>query len=773
MNKIIKHNLWLTVYLSLLLPVLAAAQQAKLISINMAGTMGVGGFQSVDRVPASADGRYVLFASIATGITQESDTNGNIDVFLRDTITNTTRLVSASTAGNSTGNNLSEPGSISADGRYVAFSSTATDLVAQTVPAGGAAYVRDMQTNMTRVISLNAVGGVGHGDLPFISANGQFVVFRSFNQLMPPDNNVFWDVYIHNLQAGTTRLVSINAAGNGTGDNNALSAQSQRVVSDDGRYVVFQSIATNFSTIPNTGALRSQVHVRDMQLGVNIPVSLNPDQTVFGNNHSEAPNISANGRYVSFQSAASNIVAGDTNNASDVFQRDLQTGITARVSFNSGGTGGTFSSGGARMTPDGRYTAFVSSASLLPNDTQPGTTDVYVYDRQTATNRLVSVNLNGIGGGGSGAATISDDGRFVAFPSSGGTFAAFDIQTGTGVYVRDLQTGRTSLLSRNQFSAVRNADTTQFVTISSDGKSVAFAKSGTSSIVPQPIGVGGFQIYQTRVSFLAGNDFSGDGRAELAVFRPSDGNWYTQNLVNSTFTTTKWGQSGDRITPGDYDGDRKFDFAVFRSGIWYILRSSDNSFSTTFFGLTGDATVPGDYDGDGATDIAVFRDGIWYYLESGTGSQPRAFNWGITGDLPVPGDYDRDATTDFAVFRGGTWFIRDSNTGAFRAVNFGLGADKPVQADYDGDLRTDIAVFRNGTWFFILSTTGQFRATQWGLSSDLPVPSNYFGIPSDAASKLGVYRNGTWFLVSLQNNSMQTHQFGLAGDIPIPNANVP
>lgn len=761
----------ITLFFILIMPALLVAQQARLISIDPAGTTGVGATSSLTGLSASADGRFVVFASSSAGVTPDTDTNGNFDVFVRDTALNTTELVSVSTAGNSTGNNASEGGSISADGRYVVFFSSASDLVGQAVPAGPAVYMRDLQANVTTPISLTAAGAIGSGDLPIISANGLFVVFRSTQQLLPLDTNIFNDVYVRDMQNGITKLVSVNAAGTGSGDEASLhsAAATNNIISDDGRYVVFQSGSSNMSILTNPPP-RAQIYRRDLQLGITKHISVNPDETAMGNNHSEAPSMSRDGRYIAYYSDANNLTAADTNNSTDVFLRDLDANTTTRVSTNNGGAGGSGNSLSSRITPDGRYTVFTSVASLLPNDTLPGTADIYVYDRVSGTNRLASVNLSGVGAGGANTATISSDGRYVAFNSMAPNLVTFDNQVTTAVFVRDLATGRTALMSRQNNQARRNLDTAQFPTISADGRSVVYQISGNPSIVPQT--TSGSQTYQTKVAFLAGSDFSGDGRAELAVFRPSDGVWYTLDQSGGAFNATGWGQSGDRIVPGDYDGDRKIDHAVFRGGNWFILGSASGSFVSVNFGLTTDVPVPADYDGDGATDIAVFRDGVWHMLESGSGGY-RNFQWGAAGDLPVTGDYDRDGRTDLAVFRGGFWYILQSESGTFRSVQFGIAGDKPVQADYDGDLRTDLAVFRGGIWYFLLSINGQFRAVQWGLAGDRPVPANYFGTPTDAAFKLGVYRDGNWFTQSLQNASVQTYNFGLGSDTPVPSAFIP
>ncbi|MHB8882840.1 MAG: FG-GAP-like repeat-containing protein [Thermodesulfovibrionales bacterium] len=285
------------------------------------------------------------------------------------------------------------------------------------------------------------------------------------------------------------------------------------------------------------------------------------------------------------------------------------------------------------------------------------------------------------------------------------------------------------------------------------------------------------------VDFLPGviakqNDFDGDGKTDVAVWRPSDGNWWIIRSSDGVTTATAWGTVGDIPVSGDFDGDGKTDIAVWRAsdGNWWVLRSSDGVTAATAWGTgilfpDSDIPVPGDYDGDGKTDYAVWRpsDGNWWVIRSSDGVAT-ATSWGAPTDLPVPGDYDGDGRSDYAVWRpsDGNWWVIRSSDGVATATSWGASTDLPVSGDYDGDGKTDLAVWRpsDGNWWILRSTDGTIAAIPLGTPTDIPVTGDYDG---DGRTDLGVWRSadGTWSIIGSALGATLVEPWGATGDIPI------
>ncbi|MBS1797173.1 MAG: hypothetical protein JSS81_25320 [Acidobacteria bacterium] len=274
----------------------------------------------------------------------------------------------------------------------------------------------------------------------------------------------------------------------------------------------------------------------------------------------------------------------------------------------------------------------------------------------------------------------------------------------------------------------------------------------------------------------SGGEIYYDEAADITVFRPSNGVWYSLDSRDGTFRAFQFGVNGDTPAPADYDGDGRTDYAVARSAgglkTWYIRNSFDGSYRIVQWGIAEDRLVPGDYDDDGRADLGVFRPstGVWYILRSSDG-QLTIRQFGLTGDVPVLGDFKGTGDgTDIAVFRpsNGTWYIFDGVNTIF--APFGASGDKPVPADYDLDGRTDLAVYRpsNGTWYYLASRSDQFAAVQWGLPGDVPMPGDYDNNSNDLAD-FTVFRpsDNTWYVLRSEGTVTQFTKFGASGDIPV------
>ncbi|MFJ4264868.1 S-layer homology domain-containing protein [Paenarthrobacter nicotinovorans] len=401
-----------------------------LVNLTPGGTTGV----DQPTIPAvSADGRFVAFVSASADLAHGIDVNGAEDVFVKDMQTGVTRLVSATASGGS-GNGKSGEPSISADGRYVAFSSRATDLVPEDSSRLTDVFVRDMVTGTTKLVSGTPAGTAGDGNSigPSISGDGQAIAFTSTaKNLVDGSANGSSDVFVRDMTTQTTRLVSVTTAGvvgNGWSSDASISA--------DGNFVAFSSFSDNLAA-GDSAAAYSDVFVRDLMRGTTKLVSATPSGSV-ANDASYVPSISGDGRFVAFSSYASDLDTDEPTEArgtNDVFVRDTETGTTQLVSVNPKSGQSNDWSHSPDISSDGRFVSYISTGLNMVTGATTTAEDVYVRDMRTGSTRLATVTASGepvdewfI------QQSISDDARYVVFSSFGTDFLPAGQPAGLGIF---------------------------------------------------------------------------------------------------------------------------------------------------------------------------------------------------------------------------------------------------------------------------------------------------------------------------------------------------
>jgi WD40 repeat protein len=464
----------------------------------------------------------------------------------------TTERVSVDSFGNEASNDSFAP-VVCANGRYVAFHSWASNLVSGDTNSQKDVFVHDRLTGITERVSVASTGVEGNdwSICPSFSEDGQLVAFSSMaTNLVPGDTNGREDVFVHDRRTGKTERVSVSTSG---GEGGSWSQAAS--LSADGRFVAFESRARNL--VPGDTNMSFDIFVHDRQTGVTERVSKNSSGTQ-GNDVSYQPSISKHGRYVSFQSSADNLVAGDTNRKYDVFVHDRQTGLTERVSVDSSGAEGNETSTQSSISADGRMVAFLSAANnLVPGDTN-GVLDFFVHDRLTGVTERVNMSSNGMqANDGSGLLTsipmsmISANGQHVVFESLASNLVPGDTGTSLDVFVHDRQTGVTERVSVNSLGIEGNGESGG-ATISANGRYVSFQSEAGNLVLGD---VGGHQdiFVHDRWSGRGQNSIYLAAPTTAPVGAPIDFNWQSTR-GNSHY----WLLYSQNMNGGRKDG-HKFD----------------------------------------------------------------------------------------------------------------------------------------------------------------------------------------------------------------------
>ncbi len=448
-------------------------EQTKRVSLD---SNGVQGNSSSFFPKISGDGKFVVFESYASNLSL-NDTNNKPDIFIHNLQTGQTICISISNFGDQ-GNDKSFFASVTADGRYVSFTSNAANFDIDDTNETGDTFIYDNQLLKINRISFDSPGVLAYGDSfsPSSNADGRYTSFSSYAyNLISGDTNGKCDIFVQDRKTGQVRRASVDSSGI-EGNNNGSFYSS---LSEDGRFVAFQSFATNLVLDDNNN--KTDIFVHDFQAGLTRRVSIATSGDE-GDNISDKPVISADGQFVVFQSNATNLVAGDTNSVTDIFIHDLQTGQTKLVSVNSSGDQGNQGSFNPSLSKNGRYVVYESySTNLEPGDSNTSS-DIFVFDTQINTTMRVSLRNNGLEGDlGSFDPVISSDGRYVVFESDSTNLISGDSNNSTDVFIRDLQLGTTTRISKNSLSIEGDSDSYD-PSVSDDGRYISFVSYATNLV---------------------------------------------------------------------------------------------------------------------------------------------------------------------------------------------------------------------------------------------------------------------------------------------------
>ncbi len=526
-----------TVAFSCLLATTLLSQTTERVSVN---TIGAPANDESSWPSISSDGRFVAFDSGADNLV-EGDTRGVQDVFVHDRVTGQTTRASVDSVGNQ-GHRGSISPSISSDGRFVAFSSSANNLTGFIGCCVSQVLVHDRMLGQTAPVSVDSMGTLANFQTNLdatISSDGRFVAFGSVaNNLVEGDANVVGDIFVHDRTTGETTLVSVSSSG----EQGVFTSRFPSIPSD-GRFVAFESFANNL--VPGDTNARWDIFVHDRMTSETTLVSFD----FMGRLTSDSfnPSISADGRFVAFDSD-SPLLRIDTNAVRDIFLHDRMTGQTTLLSVESTGRQGLSDSLNPSISSDGQVVAFESDAGLAGSDSNDAK-DIFVHDRladsldidgdgtadaltdgllilrflfgfrgDTLTNGVVasgcarctaaeidatlsalspsatamraaqttervSVNTVGVlGNGSSFRPSISSDGRFVAFQSRAGNPVGGDTNGVGDVFVHARLTGQTTRVSVDSSGTQGNGTSGAELAISSDGRFVVFGSIASNLV---------------------------------------------------------------------------------------------------------------------------------------------------------------------------------------------------------------------------------------------------------------------------------------------------
>ncbi len=398
-------------------------------------SVDAGGRQSVVSGSRFADtdgsARLVVFESDASDLVAD-DSNGLRDIFVKDTVTGAIRRANLAQGGFQALTGASFASVISADGRYVAFESLATDLVLVGTNGLRQVFVKDLQTGAVTVVSSSRSGEDGNGvsSAPAISGDGRFVAFASLaTNLGPRGFNGQRQVYVRDLHTGVLVLVSRNVAGEPAG----VPSDARPAISGNGELVAFESLATDL--LPGGGNGLRQVYVRDLVLDTLRRVSSDSLGQEAAGGASSAPALSADGSAVAFESLALNLAPGGGNGFRQIYLKELDSNLTRVVSASVAGGLGDDLSQSPRLSADGRFVTYATLATNIDPAAGNGNRQILIRDMDSPVSLLASSAQAGVAGNDlSEFPVLSEDGNYVVYQSLASNLVDTDTNLFTEVF---------------------------------------------------------------------------------------------------------------------------------------------------------------------------------------------------------------------------------------------------------------------------------------------------------------------------------------------------
>jgi Tol biopolymer transport system component len=486
-------------------PAPTAAWDSELVSANAAGTLGATGRMFVHDI--STDGTKVLFGGLAPDLGfPDSNPSTGQDAYVRDLVSGTVVRITTSSTGDGSNGTFSS-GRFTPDGTGVVFATTASNLGPSDTNNLSDVYSHDLTTGENHLLSVNA-GGTGSGNgastLPVISPDGNHIAFQSnASNLGPADTNGASDVYIRDLVADTTELVSVDVTGSHAG---GLASNVTGGFNADGTRLAFGSLARDL--VPVSPSASNAAYVRDLAAGTTTLVSVASDGGVLpGNGAAQAAALSPDGTEVAFEYLAPDPSVFPPLRK-DIYLRDLTAGTTSLVAP---------SSGKPAFAPDGSAVVFESAAGILVSGDGNGQNDVFLYRVATGAVELVSTDASGAqsAAGASANAVFSADGSVIGFTSSAPNVVSTYPATGQNLYLRHIADDTTELVSLNEKGDAAAGGVDAIWRIAADGATIAYSSGSKTLDRANPAG-GTTQVYAAHVVDFAVGDLS------VAVTTPSE-----------------------------------------------------------------------------------------------------------------------------------------------------------------------------------------------------------------------------------------------------------